>query len=743
MKNKSIVATLGAILAAPSLSLADIQPSALFTDHMVIQRETQAPVWGTAEAGEKVTVTGSWGESVATTADASGKWMVKLKTPAAGGPHTLTLTGNNNVEIKDVLSGEVWFCSGQSNMDFELKQLIKINPRRTEKKYEPAALYVKKEMETAQDGMLRQFKVTKTKSPTKPLDTLSGDWVASSPQTNPGFSGTAYFFGRELRQELNVPIGLIKCAWGGTRVEAWMPADAFPKGQAVKQSSTLLYNGMVNPVIPYAIRGTIWYQGEGNTNNNTEQYQRNFSALINTWRERWGQGDFPFYYAQLANYYDRSRPNLNGRLPEPVEHDGWASVCEQQRRTLDVINTGMAVLHDIGEATDVHPHNKMDVGKRLALWALKNDYNKDISAWSGPLYKSHEIKDEKVIIHFTHAGSGLMSGEKPVLEATLETKKPLTHFQVCGADRHWKWAQAEITGKDNVTVFHAEVPDPVVVRYAWSKNAESANLYNKEGLPASIFSTEAEIPAAPGEVAPAKVNSKSKVKTKTATEPALKKNDRIVFLGDSITQGGAKPGGYVTLTTDAIKKAYPDLGIEVIGAGISGNKVPDCQKRLDRDVLQKKPTIVFIYIGINDVWHWSLKKRGGKGFRKGTTPQKFETGLKDMIAKINAVGARVILCTPTVIGEKPDGTNPNDMKLDEYADISRKVAKDTGSQLLDLRTSFIDHLQKHNPENIDRGILTKDSVHMNEKGNRFLSTQMLKALNVSEVTIHPNNKIKH
>jgi lysophospholipase L1-like esterase len=213
---------------------------------------------------------------------------------------------------------------------------------------------------------------------------------------------------------------------------------------------------------------------------------------------------------------------------------------------------------------------------------------------------------------------------------------------------------------------------------------------------------------------------------------SLKKDDRIIFLGDSITQLGVKADGYVTLTAQAIKKAFPELGIKVIGAGKSGHKVPDCQKRLDRDVLQKKPTIVVIYIGINDVWHWSLPKRGGKGFHKGTTPKNFESGLKDMIAKINEIGARVILCTPTVIGEKSDGTNPQDKMLDEYADISRKVARDTGSQLLDLRATFIDYLKKHNTKNAQRGILTKDRVHMNAKGNRFLSTHVLSALNLPE-----------
>lgn len=213
-----------------------------------------------------------------------------------------------------------------------------------------------------------------------------------------------------------------------------------------------------------------------------------------------------------------------------------------------------------------------------------------------------------------------------------------------------------------------------------------------------------------------------------AQEP-LKKNDRIVFLGDSITAAGVRKTGYITLSSAAIAKAHPDLNIEVIGAGIGGHKVPDCQKRLDKDVLQKKPTIVFIYIGINDVWHWTHPRVIARG-KKGTTPKEFENGLKDMVAKINKVGARVILCTPTVIGEKSDGSNSDDKRLDHYSNISRKVAKETGSQLLDLRKEIITQLKKENPKNAPKGIFTSDGVHLNEKGNRFVSSLVLRALKV-------------
>ncbi len=222
------------------------------------------------------------------------------------------------------------------------------------------------------------------------------------------------------------------------------------------------------------------------------------------------------------------------------------------------------------------------------------------------------------------------------------------------------------------------------------------------------------------------------VSTATRAEEApqaLKKGDRIVFLGDSITQAGVNPQGYVTLLTAAIKAANPDLGIETFGAGISGNKVPNLQARLENDVIAKKPTIVFIYIGINDVWHWKMDKEG-KLLGGGTTKEAFESGLTDIIAKVNAAGARVILCTPSVIGEKNDGSNERDAMLEEYSAVSRKLAADTGSQLCDLRKAFIDHLKANNPDNLPKGILTGDGVHLNPAGNAFVAAEMGKAIGV-------------
>jgi sialate O-acetylesterase len=525
-------------LAAPFVGLADVVPASLFMDHMVLQRQTQAPVWGTADVGEVVTVTGSWGESASVSAGANGKWQVALATPPAGGPHTLTIAGNNTITINDVLSGEVWLCSGQSNMEWSMRALSTSSRKRTAPQFAEQAAYIKQEMKRAEDVNLRVFTVTPNTitSPVDLITTAEGQWLACAPANTPGFSGTAYFFARELRRALpEVPVGLIVAAKGGTRVSPWMPAEAYqhsawaaeyfadyhaqladwdadraqtdyqaalaawkasgkqgeqPKAPkdlpTYQQFPSTKFNCMIYPLIPYAIKGAIWYQGENNATRNTPHYEGNFRAMITAWRARWGQGDFPVYFAQLANWKKRAL--------EPQESDGWASICDQQRRTLGLKNTGMAVLYDIGEAKDIHPHNKIDVGKRLALWALKHDYDQPIAVCSGPLYQSHRIEGNRVVITFDSVGSGLMAGAKPAMGDTVATQESLKHFQICGADRQWVWADAEITGKDTVTVSHPSVPAPTVVRYAWARNAGSANLYNKEGLPASVFTTEIEIP---------------------------------------------------------------------------------------------------------------------------------------------------------------------------------------------------------------------------------------------------------
>lgn len=524
--------TLGVLLIVlPHYLMADVTLNAIFSDHMVVQRETEIPVWGWADAGEKVSVLASWGAKADTITLANGTWMVNLKTPKAGGPFKITVSGKNTIDINDVLSGEVWLCTGQSNMDFAMVKFVN-NAR--EKIHQPLVEYIKKEIETANDDWLRQIEVPKTTSLFEKKTNFEGQWLSANSEGIEKISATGYFFAKELRKHLNVPIGLVECSLGGTRIQPWLSKETYftdekmkayfesgrkkikkmietvdaetfvdttyqkkfaaweesgkktpkpyPKEHPAKnkQMPATLYNGMLSSVMPYAIKGVLWYQGEGNSHSLEEQYEDYFTALINSWRADWGQGDIPFYWMQLASY----------KVPDKRSDMGWAMVSDHLRRTLKLPNTGMAVLHDIGEAKDVHPHNKMDAGKRLSLWALKNDYGVHVPVVSGPLYKSKKVIDDKIEIEFNEVGSGLMVGFKELLNETVSVDDPLNWFEISTKEGTWKPAKAEIISKNKIIVWSSEVSNPNKVRYAWSSNPEGANLYNKEGLPAAIFSTE-------------------------------------------------------------------------------------------------------------------------------------------------------------------------------------------------------------------------------------------------------------
>jgi len=466
-------------------------------------------VWGWAEPGETVTVT--LGEGVAkATADGQGDWMVKLPAMQAGGPHTMTVKGKNTIKLDDILVGEVWVGSGQSNMEWNVR----------------GAKDGAQEAAAAKFPNIRLFHVPKRPSG-RPETDVNAAWRPCQPNTVPGFSAVLYFFGRKLHKELSIPIGLIATSWGGTRIEPWTPPEGFqsvPKlaniakqvGQAgvtyrkqvaasldgleawipkARQAlaankpippapalprhplnshgaPTGLYNGMVHPIVPFAIRGAIWYQGESNRGEGIESnrgegmmYFEKMKALINGWRTVWKQGDFPFYYVQLAPYTYRGSVTA---LPE---------IWEAQSATLAVPSTGMAVTVDIGNVKDIHPRNKQDVGKRLALWALAKDYGKDI-VYSGPLYKAMKAEAGTIRVSFDHLGGGLASRDG----------KPLSHFQIAGEDKKFVDAQATIDG-ESVVVSSDAVPKPVAVRFGWHQLAEP-NLMNKEGLPASPFRTD-------------------------------------------------------------------------------------------------------------------------------------------------------------------------------------------------------------------------------------------------------------
>jgi len=620
-------------------SFANVHLPKIFGDNMVLQRNKQIPVWGWANAGEQVTVQFNKQEDKSVKADATGKWMVMLDPEKAGGPYTLTVKGSNTVTFSNVLVGEVWVCSGQSNMEFQMRN----------------AINSAQEMANANYPQIRHIKVPLTVSVTPKDDLPGGEWKVCSPETAGDFTAVGYFFARELYNQLHVPIGLINTTWGGTMVETWTSREAFEQsdefktmiagmpvlnldsmakikkaemdkkltdlqgplpqpGEAeqwktgdfddshwpamqlpalwegkglpdldgvvwfrkevtvapadagkeavlelgmiddndityvngIKVGSTnaynakrkysipagvlkagkniiairvedtgggggiygdaadmkltiagnitalpgdwhfkvesaamstsigpnnyptLLYNAMLKPIIPYAIEGVIWYQGETNAGR-AYQYRTAFPLMIKDWRWHWGEGDFPFYFVQLASFNadDGSSPNSST----------WAELREAQTMTLSLNNTGMAVTTDIGEPKDIHPKNKQEVGHRLAAVALNKVYGKK-NMFSGPVYQNMKVNGNKISLSFLYTGGGLVAkgGE-------------LQGFSIAGADKKFYDAKAVIEG-DHIIVSADNVSSPVAVRFAWIDYAGSANLYNKEGFPAVPFRTD-------------------------------------------------------------------------------------------------------------------------------------------------------------------------------------------------------------------------------------------------------------
>jgi sialate O-acetylesterase len=471
----------GLAVSLTATAHADVKLASIFGDSMVLQRELPVPVWGWADAGEQVTVTfGDQTKQVA--ADSNGRWQVNLDPLSADAEgRSLKVSGNNSIELKDVLVGEVWICSGQSNMEWGVG----------------GSMNAKEETAAADHPMIRLFDVQGHLTSPVAKDTCPGQWNVCQPSSVGGFSAVGYFFGRRLQSELGVPIGLVGSNWGGTRIEPWTsPAgfhtvpelkdiaaqvDAYNESTQVQgQSPSAIYNAMIHPLSPFAMRGAIWYQGESNGGEG-ESYFHKKQALVNGWRQIF-QPNLAFYWVQLANWKE---PTDN-----PAGGDGWALIREAQRKALEIDHTGMAVIIDIGEANDIHPRNKQDVGWRLAQWALHQTYGRENLVPSGPLYKSHRVEGSSIRVSFEHVGDGLMIGSKEGLQPTKEVADgKLQRFAIAGADKQWHWAEATIDG-DDVIVSSPQVAEPVAVRYAFSMNPTGANLYNREGLPASPFRTD-------------------------------------------------------------------------------------------------------------------------------------------------------------------------------------------------------------------------------------------------------------
>ena len=452
--------TVAAVVCCVAMpATAAVKPAAVFCDNMVLQCDAKVPVWGTADSGEQVTV--AFRDQEVSTVAKGGKWVVWLQPLKTGDPGELTITAGYTITIENVLVGEVWVCSGQSNMQWSLA----------------AADNAQEEIAAANYPNIRLFTVARHVA-AEPVDDCRGRWSACTPESAKGFSAVGYFFGRHLNKELDIPIGLINSSWGGTIAEAWTSRPGLETDQDFKpilqrrdagfnpknpNQASVLFNGMIRPLLPFAIRGAIWYQGESNRDR-AEQYAKLFPAMITDWRKNWGQGDFPFLFVQLAPYRYGNQPTALAEL--------W----EAQQKTLSLPATGMAVTTDIGNFRNIHPKNKQDVGKRLALWALAKTYGKELVC-SGPLYESMSIEDDKIRVKFKHLGGGLVAKDGS-----------LTEFTIAGEDQKFVEATAAIDG-DTIVVHSDEVAKPVAVRFAWHETP-SPNLFNKEGLPASPFRTD-------------------------------------------------------------------------------------------------------------------------------------------------------------------------------------------------------------------------------------------------------------
>jgi len=501
---RRLLAVVGFCVLTGSFSAAEVKPASLFSDHAVLQSGMAVPVWGTADPGEKVTVT-LHGVSASTTTGADGRWRVRLKKLKAGGPYEMTIAGKNTVTVKDVLVGEVWLGSGQSNMVFTVSK--KSNPW-------AGMLDEQGEIPAANYPQIRMFTGKETKA-YEPQTDIEGEWKVCSPATVGDFSAVGYLFARDLQRELKVPVGIVLEAYGASTAESWLPrttvaadpmlkplldkfdarenyykehsegtdADAPPAPETLnarpakpgskpakmrdpvqdQHQPTVMFNGMIQPVIPYAIRGFLWYQGESIVGGKAgvELYPHTMETLVKDWRQRWGEGELPFYFVQLAAL-------------ENVSNN--PAVREAQAQLLKLPKTGMAVTIDIGDPKLVHPKNKEPLGERLTAIALAKTYGRKIE-YSGPVYESMKVRGNAIELKFSHA------------EGLMAKGGPLKWLQIAGADQKFVDAEAKIEG-NTILVSSPQVSAPVAVRYAWADYPEGCNLYNGAGFPAAPFRTD-------------------------------------------------------------------------------------------------------------------------------------------------------------------------------------------------------------------------------------------------------------
>lgn len=466
MKSTGLILALVLSIVFSNYSSAEIKLPSIFGNNMVLQQKTDAAIWGRASAGTTVKVTTSWNnETYSAEAGNDGNWKLKVKTPEAGGPYSIAISDGESVTLEDVLIGEVWVCAGQSNMEMPMKG------------FRNQPVYGSNEaIATSENKNIRLFTVGRNKT-LNPQDNFTGEWEICQPGNVVDLSATAYYFGRMVEQALNVPVGLICSSWGGTRIEAWISENGYKsidwidlpdkniEGDFSQNTPTVLYNGMIQPMVGYAIQGALWYQGEANRNQPAE-YEELMRKLVENWRDEWNIGEFPFYYCQIAPY-GYGYNSLNS-----------AYIREAQlNASLKIPNAGMACLIDVGQEDNIHPGNKKAAGERLAFWALANTYGKKGIAYSGPVLKDMTIEGSVVKLTFDNAPNGLTT-----------FGKDLKNFEIAGENRRFLPANASIT-RQGITVISPQIENPVAVRYAF-KDFVVGELYNTEGLPASSFRTD-------------------------------------------------------------------------------------------------------------------------------------------------------------------------------------------------------------------------------------------------------------
>lgn len=448
-------------LTVGSNAWAKVRLPNIIGSHMVLQQKSKVKLWGWAAASESITIKTTWDTTTYKVIATNGaNWETEINTPAAGGSYTITIEGENKIILEDVLIGEVWVCSGQSNMEWSGDQDLKESIDEAPKANQPE---------------IRLFYVNKSTS-LYPQDNLEGKWVVCSPESMIHFSAIGYFFGKKINSSIKTPVGLINSNWGGTPAETWTPAYVIEKDPIIKKgaeslgqyawwpsNTAIAYNAMIAPLTKFSISGVLWYQGESNVSS-YYSYEQLFTGMIDAWRAAWNK-NFPFYFVQIAPYTYGN--NINGAL-----------LRETQTKASKHPNTAMVVVSDlVPDTTNIHPTLKIEVANRLANIALKNIYNQNIGVVNGPLYESMQIEKEKAILSFSNMGTGLMCKDKE-----------LNHFEIAGADQLFVPATAKIVG-DKIIVTNKNIKSPVAVRYAFN-NTAIGNVFNKEGLPLNLFRTD-------------------------------------------------------------------------------------------------------------------------------------------------------------------------------------------------------------------------------------------------------------